>query len=72
MADSLGSWSAPFYGLQHLQSAGKKSRVTVDDRGAFAELQCWFPGCGFSPILSTHGTAEEARKAGERWIAEAA
>lgn len=66
------TWTKPYCGVSHLTPAGKKSRVSVCDYGSFAELHCWFPGCGFSPIESQQGSAEEARVAGEQWLSGAA
>lgn len=69
---ATADWTKRYCGVTHLNAAAKKSRATVVDHGSFAELQRWFPGCGFSPIVSQHETSEEAKAAGESWIAEAA
>jgi hypothetical protein len=65
-------WTAPYFGVQHLNMHGKKSRVSVCDYGTFAEVHLWFPGCGFSPINRHHDSAELARADGEKWIESAA
>jgi hypothetical protein len=61
------AWSAPYFGVQHRGSGSR--RVSVTDRGTFAELACWFPGCGFEPDTSVHNSAAEARAAGDAWMA---
>lgn len=67
----INGWSRPYYGIQHLGAEGvRKSRVSVCDYGFFTVLHCWFPGCGFSPLESQHGTVEAARKAGELWLSQ--
>lgn len=66
----MNDWTRPYCGVTHLgEKAGPSSWwVTVTDRGSFAELSCWFPGCGFSPLKSTHDTVEQAKTAGEKWL----
>jgi hypothetical protein len=61
-------WSRPYYGVTHGTLEGKKSYVTVVDRKTWAELQRWFPGCGFSPTTTHHTSAEVAKQKGERWL----
>lgn len=68
----MTAWTNPYYGVQHLNEPGKKSRVSVTDYGSFAELHCWFPGCGFEPIKRHHFNAESARAEGEQWLKQAA
>lgn len=63
-------WSKPYYGITHLGTG--PHRVTVTDRGSFAELDRWFPGCGFRPMESDHESAEAAKAAGEKWLREVA
>lgn len=67
------SWTAPFHGVQHHGYESRETTygrwATVTDRGSFAELDGWYQGCAFSPYTANFDTAEEARKAGERWTA---
>lgn len=66
---TIPAWTAPFHGVQHLGKFSTKAHwVTVCDYGTFAELSCWFPGCGFSPIHSTHDNAAQARREGEKYM----
>lgn len=68
---SAPAWSKPYHGVQHLGCYGPRNHwCTVEDYGTFADLSCWFPGCGFYPKHSKHSTAAEARAAGERYLAE--
>lgn len=64
MADT---WTTPYCGVQHLGSG--PYRVSVTDHDTFADLSCWYPGCGFNPVRSQHDTIEDARAAGEKWLA---
>lgn len=62
-------WTKPHYGVQHGGTySPARHWVTVEDYGTFARLARWFPGCGFSPMESTHDNAEDARQAGECWL----
>jgi hypothetical protein len=62
-------WTQPFHGVTHLGDSGTQNHwVTVCEYSSFAELACWFPGCGFSPIKSDYENAAEAKKAGERYL----
>lgn len=63
------AWTKPFHGVQHHDGHRKDVWTTVTDRGTWAELSCYFPGCGFRPIQSTHDSAEQARAAAESWLA---
>lgn len=65
-------WSRPNLGVQHLKAPNTRRWATVTDRGSFAELSCWYPDCGFSPMESTHTDAQSAREAGERYVATGA
>lgn len=62
-------WSKPFHGVSHLNGSRREVWATVTDRGSFADLLCWFPGCGFNPLRSMHDSAEEAKAHAEKWIA---
>lgn len=64
-------WTTPFHGVSHLIVAGKKSHATITDRGTFADLSRWFPGCGFGPTHTMHASADEAKAIGEQWMSEA-
>lgn len=61
-------WSTPYYGVTHYGQPADKYWITVNDLGKVATLHKWFPGCGFSPLESTHPTVVEARRKGERWV----
>lgn len=63
---AAAAWTKPFLGIQHLGTGNRWA--TVEDRGSFAELVCWFPGCGFRPDVSKHSDAVQARQAGEAWF----
>jgi hypothetical protein len=63
------NWTKPFHGVTHLESGVRDRWVTVSDYSSFATLKCWYPGCGLRPIESTHDSMEEAKAAGEQWIA---
>jgi hypothetical protein len=69
--EQQGDWSKPFYGVSHKNGKSREWWATVTDRGHLAELTCWYPGCGFKPIQSTHDNAAAAKAAGERWLAAA-
>lgn len=64
----MSTWTKPFHGVTHL--GDKPSRVSVTDRGTWAELMCWYPGCGFSPLRSHHDSAEIAKTLGEQWLVQ--
>lgn len=63
----LTTWSKPFYGITHL--GGYARWVTVADRGYHAELSCNHRGCGFNALQSTHRSVDDAKAAGEKWLA---
>ena len=66
----MSNWTKPYHGVQHSGDFGSRNYwATVCDYEGFAELHCYFPGCGFKPIQSTHDTAEQARAAGDAWLA---
>lgn len=62
-------WSSPTLGVQHLRASNTRRWATVQDRGSFAELLCWYPDCGFTPDESMHANAASARAAGEHYVA---
>lgn len=64
------TWTKPFHGVQHLGEYHDRFWCTVCDYDTFAELSRWTPGCGFSPMNSTHLTAANARAVGEEWLTE--
>jgi len=70
---SQSNWTTPFHGVQHFGYDTRHSTngrwATVTDRKLFAELDAWYAGCQFSPYEATFSTAEDARRAGERWVA---
>lgn len=62
-------WTEPHMCMQHLGPLpGGKHWATVCNREGWAELTCWFPGCGPDPIVSKHADAAQARAAGEAWM----
>lgn len=62
-------WTTPFCGVQHLGAFSTQYPwATVDDRGSFATLSKWHPGCGFSPENIDFDNAAKARAAGSRWL----
>lgn len=62
-------WSPAFCGVTHLGSTDDMRWATVQERGAGAELLKWVKGCGFSPDSVKFGSADEAKLAGEAWVA---
>jgi hypothetical protein len=66
------TWTAPYHGVSHSSTPGKKSYATVTDHGSFADLSMWFPGCGFSPTKQQHDSVEQAKQAAEAWLRDAA
>lgn len=63
------TWTRPYYGITHLESADRRYRATVSDRRTFVTLSLWFPGCGFSPEQRTASSVAEAKSEGELWLA---
>ena len=62
-------WTKPYYGIQHTQKDKNGRSCTVQDNQQWAALLMRFEGCGFSPNSSAHDSVEQAREAGERWLA---
>lgn len=62
------TWTRPYYGITHLESADRRYRATVSDRRTFVTLSLWFPGCGFSPEQRTANSVAEAKSEGEAWL----
>ncbi|TAN03180.1 MAG: hypothetical protein EPN36_14375 [Rhodanobacteraceae bacterium] len=63
-----GQWTRPYYGIQHYPSGSISDhpwRVTLHIGVGFATLDCWYPGCGFSPTEYTFDSVETARREGE-------
>jgi hypothetical protein len=71
VSDLGEAWSKPFHGITHLSVSGKRSWVTVTDWDNWASLTRWYPGCGFSPLETQHGSADEAKRAAEAWLKDA-
>ena len=65
-------WTRSFFGVQHaVASKNPQYRATVTEYSeGMAELQKWWPGCGFTPTTEPYSTADEARAAGEAWLAQ--
>ncbi len=67
-------WSKPHHGIQHCTPFKERLNqtwwCTVVERGSFAELTKWTPGCKFNPREETFRNAEEARLAGEKWLSD--
>jgi hypothetical protein len=67
-------WTNEYCRVQHF---GYKTRTcstggrwaTVTNWGEWAELDGWYQGCGFTPYTARLNTIEEARAAGEKWVA---
>lgn len=67
------AWSKPYYGVMHLGASGDARWATVTDWGSFAEVIKWAKGCGLcNTAESTYDTVEQAKAAGEAWIATGA
>lgn len=66
--DMSTTWSAPYHGVSHSQTAGKKSYGTTQQRGDWIELILWFPGCGYDPIRQNHDSITDAQLAYNEWI----
>jgi hypothetical protein len=62
-------WTKPHYGIQHTPRNSRGEYCTVQDNRLWAEVHCYFEGCGFNPICSHHTDAAAARAAGEQWLA---
>lgn len=69
--NSYGGLSSPM-GIEHATLAMIPLTCGSDYVGGavIAELSRWTPGCGFSPMNSTHLTAANARAVGEEWLTE--
>lgn len=63
------NWTKPYYGIQHLGNLGEH-RVSVTDYGRHAVLTLWARGCGFNPTDKWFKNVEDAREAGEKWLAK--
>ncbi|MEL4181210.1 hypothetical protein [Roseateles sp. PN1] len=61
-------WTAPYLGVQHLESTDRRYRASVTEYSGFADLSLWTPGCGFNPERQQFETAEQARSAGALWL----
>jgi hypothetical protein len=63
-------WTKPYHGVQHLGRIADARWATVVAWDSYAELTCWYRGCGFVSVpLHMFDTVEEARTAGEQWVA---
>lgn len=62
-------WSPAFCGVTHLGSTDDMRWATVQERGEFAELMKWSRGGGFCCKCYRFGSVEEAKLAGEAWVA---
>jgi hypothetical protein len=62
-------WSKPYYGISHYGRLRDIRRATVNDLGSVALLKKFRLGCGFTSIDETFATVEEAKAAGEKWVA---
>lgn len=68
MANNTAAWSTPFHGVTHLNGKAREWWATVTDRGEFADMSLYYPGCGFNPIKSIHESADEAKTIAEQWL----
>jgi len=64
------SWTTPYYGVQHLESACQRYRVTVSAIGEMAQASMWVPGCRLSPETKLFGSVDQAKAFGESWMAQ--
>lgn len=65
------TWTAPYYGLTHLESADRRFRASVNTTDGWSELSMWTPGCGFSPqtrLFRGEGHEAAAKADGEAWL----
>lgn len=67
LEEKKSQWTKPFHGVTHLGTG--KWRLTITDRGSFADLSQWYPGCGFSPLSTVHDSVADAKAIGEQWLA---
>lgn len=67
---SNANWTKPYYGVMHLGQMADKRWASVIDRGAFAEL--FKSGMGITDTEATYDTVEQAKAAGEAWVATGA
>lgn len=67
MSAPASTWTPLYCGVTHLGQLGRP-RVSVCDYGSFAELHCWYLGCGFSPIERQYPTVDAAKADGEAWL----
>lgn len=59
-------WTAPGYGVTHLQGLKRQFQVTAVDYGSFALCKVFTPGCGFSASETKHDSIEVAKAHGEQ------
>jgi hypothetical protein len=60
-------WTKPYHGVQCTEKFNGYW-CSVCDRGSFAELKRWYPGCQFSPYEDIYDNIKDAREAGEKWL----
>lgn len=65
MNPAAKTWSAPYYGVQHLEGVKRGYQFTVEDRGAWAESLAFLPGRGFSADRMAHKNVALARSHAE-------
>lgn len=63
-------WSAPFYGIQHLDGVRQGYQFTVSDRELFAQSAVFVPGRGFNADVRQHPDAATARAYLEKQASE--
>lgn len=69
-SDGQRTWTKPYYGVQHYPAGARINKehwVTVEAYDRSATLNCWYPGCQFSPIVYHFSSVEDARREGERY-----
>lgn len=62
------TWSEPFHGVTHSSTPSRKSYATIVDRGSFAELSLYYPGCGFRPTKAQHDNVADAKVEALLWL----
>lgn len=64
------NWTAPFYGVQHLNGLRRGFQITITDLGTIVECKVFLPGHCFNATVSTHPSTALAREHGERQARE--
>lgn len=65
----MTEWTEPFHGVTHLGSPDDIRWATVQDCDGDAQLLKWMRGDGFRCLHERHADVDEAKRAGEAWVA---